>query len=131
MSDSESDAPTGSDVMAELLRHLGLGPRQCRDCGACCVFSSTWPEFEEDPDGDGIPLELVDCETGRMKCDGDRCLALEGVVGREVRCKVYAHRPKVCREFSPWTRTHDCNTVRAYSGLPPLTNNSSTGQEPA
>jgi Fe-S-cluster containining protein len=93
----------------------------CQTCGACCVFSHTWPELgEEDPDGDGIPLELVDCETGRMKCDGDRCLALEGVVGKKVRCTVYAHRPKVCREFSPQNRPHDCNTVRAHSGLPPL-----------
>jgi Fe-S-cluster containining protein len=95
----------------------------CQTCGACCVFSHTWPELgEEDPDSEDIPLELVDCETGRMKCDGDRCLALEGVVGKKVRCTVYAHRPKVCREFSPQNRPHDCNTVRAHSGLPPLPN---------
>lgn len=93
----------------------------CQTCGACCAYSDTWPEFLDDTDGDGIPLKMIDCDAGWMRCNGDRCCALEGVIGTAVRCTVYANRP--CREFSPEHRRDDCDRVRKWSGLPPMTPN--------
>ena len=89
----------------------------CTACGACCAYSNNWPEFSDADDLDGVPESMCDCENGRMKCDGDRCVALVGVIGERVHCSVYPSRPLVCREFIPGSP--DCNTVRAYFGLPP------------
>lgn len=87
----------------------------CMSCGACCAWSDTWPEFgddEEDPPErmDAIPMDMVDCDHGRMKCDGDRCSALVGVIGVAVSCSIYEHRPAVCRQFSPGS--DGCRMVR-------------------
>jgi Fe-S-cluster containining protein len=97
-----------------------VSDNDCRTCGACCSFSETWPELGVDPDGENIPLEMIDCEIGRMRCVGDRCCALEGTIGVAVRCRIYENRPAVCREFGPADRRRDCNTARAWHGLPPL-----------
>jgi Fe-S-cluster containining protein len=89
----------------------------CTTCGGCCAFSYDWPEFTDESDlqMEGIPLELCDVEHGRMKCAGDRCLALTGEVGRQVSCSVYPNRPNVCRAFEPGS--DDCNQVRRYFKL--------------
>jgi len=44
------------------------------------------------------------------------CRALEGVVGQNVTCSVYAHRPSPCREVEPGD--DKCNRARALHGLP-------------
>lgn len=93
----------------------------CQTCGACCAYSFDWPELGEDPDGENIPMEMIDCEHGRMRCDGDRCCALAGDIGVAVRCVIYEDRPTVCRGFEPAERIDDCNKVRAWHGLSPLT----------
>jgi hypothetical protein len=93
---------------------------ECMRCGACCAYSYDWPEFTAEEDGNGIPIKLVDCERGRMRCTGDRCNALKGQIGVSVRCSVYKHRPAVCREFGPQSRSEDCAKVRAWFDLPPL-----------
>ncbi|MBG6083168.1 YkgJ family cysteine cluster protein [Rubrivivax gelatinosus] len=93
-------------------------PSPCVSCGACCAYSYDWPEFEEEDDLDGVPVEMCDCDHGRMKCVGDRCVALEGVIGQAVRCAIYAGRPNVCRRFLPGTDA--CTQVRAYFKLPAL-----------
>jgi Fe-S-cluster containining protein len=90
----------------------------CTSCGACCAYSYDWPEFSDDDDLDGIPEELCDCDVGRMKCNGDRCVALQGQIGQAVRCVVYESRPGVCRSFKPGTS--NCNTVRRFFGLSDL-----------
>ncbi|MEY9533333.1 Fe-S-cluster containining protein [Sinorhizobium fredii] len=36
-----------------------------------------------------------------MRCENDRCTALEGALGKFVACKVYAVRPIVCRTCMP------------------------------
>ncbi|MBK6616280.1 YkgJ family cysteine cluster protein [Ottowia sp.] len=87
----------------------------CTRCGACCAYSDTWPEFGEEDELDGIPEHMCDSDHGRMKCDGDRCVALVGGIGQSVRCAVYEGRPNVCREFLPGTTA--CNQVRRYFGL--------------
>jgi len=92
----------------------------CQTCGACCAWSFDWPEFgddEEDPPArmDAIPDELVDFEHGRMRCEGDRCSALQGEIGKRVSCQIYEHRPAVCRSFRPGT--DGCLMVRRGLGL--------------
>ncbi|HEX6958082.1 MAG TPA: YkgJ family cysteine cluster protein [Ferrovibrio sp.] len=75
----------------------------CQSCGACCAVSRDWPRFslEDDAALARIPAAFVDDERGRMRCDGDRCSALNGRVGEATSCAVYAMRPDVCRACSP------------------------------
>jgi len=87
----------------------------CRDCGACCAYSESWPAFIGDGDGADIPDELVDFEHGRMLCHGSRCAALVGRLGIKTHCSVYTSRPLVCREFE--TGSEDCFSVRRQLGL--------------
>jgi Fe-S-cluster containining protein len=53
-----------------------------------------------------------------------RCVALEGEIGKSVRCRVYANRPSTCREFAvSWEegKHHElCDRARMAHGLPPL-----------
>ena len=88
----------------------------CISCGACCAYSASWPAFIGDGDGAGIPDDLIDFENSSMQCNGDRCSALEGEIGRSAGCSVYAHRPLVCREFQ--AGSDDCIMVRRSFGLP-------------
>jgi Fe-S-cluster containining protein len=91
----------------------------CQTCGACCSYSHDWPEFTEADDDatlDKIPDEFVDATLGKMRCEGDRCSALAGVVGQHVACRVYEHRPAVCRYFPPGHP--GCLKARASFGLP-------------
>jgi Fe-S-cluster containining protein len=53
-----------------------------------------------------------------MRCDGDRCTALDGEIGKGVRCKVYNVRPIVCRDCLPGDDA--CLMARAKASLPPL-----------
>jgi Fe-S-cluster containining protein len=73
----------------------------CQLCGACCSTSREWPRFslESDEEIERIPEPLR--EAGGMRCEGERCLALSGVVGEATRCTVYALRPLVCRDCEP------------------------------
>ncbi|WP_353850731.1 YkgJ family cysteine cluster protein [Burkholderia multivorans] len=87
----------------------------CQSCGGCCAYSHTWLEFREEDTCDGIPEEMCDCETGRMKCDGDRCVALAGKIGQRVSCSTYEHRPSVCREFMPGSG--GCRQVQTFFKL--------------
>jgi uncharacterized protein len=53
-----------------------------------------------------------------------RCQALDGTLGKQVSCTIYARRPSPCREFA-WHgeggRRHErCNAARARIGLAPL-----------
>src|SRR5690606_2173226 len=83
----------------------------CRECGACCSYSYDWPQLEWDgSDSENIPEAMVVEETQCLKCTGNRCGALVGVVGEKVSCSIYQDRPRVCREFLPGT--DDCARVR-------------------
>jgi Fe-S-cluster containining protein len=89
----------------------------CRACGACCSYSPEWPRFslESDADIERIPRELVDDGAGRMRCNGDRCTALVGEVGKSTSCAIYAVRPDVCRTCLPGD--DECLTARRRFGL--------------
>jgi hypothetical protein len=86
----------------------------CTTCGACCAWSDTWPEFtnESDEHMDGIPMDPCNCDTGRMRCDGNRRSALRGEIGQKVACSIYEHRPIVCRQFAP--ETEGCLMARNH-----------------
>jgi len=88
----------------------------CLACGACCAYSESWPAFIGDGDANGIPQEFIDADEGRMRCHDKRCSALVGEIGKRAHCRVYAHRPLVCREFQPGS--DDCVMVRRSFALP-------------
>ena len=92
----------------------------CQSCGACCATSVNWPRFstEEDAALDLIPAELVNDRGSGMRCDGDRCVALEGKVGEATSCTIHAIRPDVCRTCMPGDA--ECTMARRKWGLPAL-----------
>lgn len=95
----------------------------CMTCGACCAayrVSFYWAEIDER----NIPSHLVEqltsvkaCMVG-TNCSKPRCAALEGEVGKEVRCTAYEHRPSPCHEVE--VGDEKCNHARQKCGLPPL-----------
>lgn len=92
----------------------------CQACGACCSYSSNWPRFtiEDDAELDLIPAKFVNERQSGMRCDGDRCSALNGKVGESVACGIYAIRPDVCRTCMPGDP--ECAMARRRHGLPVL-----------
>ncbi len=48
-----------------------------------------------------IPPALVAASGNGMRCTGDRCMALDGVVGTATSCRIYALRPDVCKACLP------------------------------
>lgn len=47
-----------------------------------------------------------------------RCIALDGTIGAQVSCSIYAQRSSTCREFE--AGTEDCAKARKLHGLPEL-----------
>jgi Fe-S-cluster containining protein len=90
----------------------------CQSCGACCSYSSEWPRFstEEDAQLDLIPEKFVAADLSGMRCDGVRCSALTGELGKHVACGVYEVRPEVCRSCMPGDP--ECLMARAEHGMP-------------
>ncbi|WP_189524519.1 MULTISPECIES: YkgJ family cysteine cluster protein [unclassified Mesorhizobium] len=75
----------------------------CQSCGACCSYSAEWPRFstEDDAQLDRIPEKHVAADLSGMRCDGVRCSALSGEVGKSTACTIYELRPDVCRACMP------------------------------
>ena len=76
------------------------GPFDCQSCGACCVEAG---RVEVRPDEE-IPRRLLDQRPGHetrimARHMGGRCKALQGVIGCQVGCGIYANRPSVCQRF--------------------------------
>jgi Fe-S-cluster containining protein len=92
----------------------------CTTCGACCSYSAEWPRFstEDDEALARIPEALVAENLSGMRCDGERCMALDGKIGEAVRCTIYADRPQVCRDCQPGDE--ECQMARARHGFPPI-----------
>ena len=92
----------------------------CQACGACCSYSANWPRFsiEDDAALALIPEHLVNARQSGMRCDGNRCCALEGKVGVATSCTIHAVRPEVCRTCMPGDV--ECAMARKRYGLPAL-----------
>ena len=92
----------------------------CQACGACCAYSANWPRFstEDDEALERIPAELVNARGSGMRCEGDRCAALNGRIGEATACSIYAVRPEVCRTCMPGDA--ECAKARRRFGLPDL-----------
>lgn len=98
----------------------------CVSCGACCAsYRVSFYWSEADPSAGGaVPPELTEPATPFLVCMagtkhlGGRCVALNGEIGREVSCAIYASRPSPCRAFGE--ETERCDEARARHGLPPL-----------
>ncbi|MDO9416396.1 YkgJ family cysteine cluster protein [Pararhizobium sp.] len=75
----------------------------CQTCGACCNYSSEWPRFslETDEELALIPLEYVAADESGMRCEDNRCSALDGKIGTFTACKIHPVRPQVCRTCMP------------------------------
>lgn len=89
----------------------------CQACGACCSYSSEWPRFttESEEDLDLLPAQFVSADQSGMRCDGERCSALSGTIGKHVSCVIYGLRPDVCRTCLPGDDA--CSTARKAFGL--------------
>ena len=92
----------------------------CQTCGACCSYSSNWPRFSIEPDEalDLIPEKFVNDRLNGMRCDGNRCSALAGEIGKFTACTIYDVRPDVCRSCMPGDP--ECAMARRKFGLPVL-----------
>ncbi len=107
----------------------------CLSCGACCAsFRVSFYWGEADPAQEaGPPLELTDplppfhrCMKGTNQSQ-PRCIALQGQVGKQATCAIYARRPSPCHEFGIqsedgvlWLGAENlarCNHARAICGL--------------
>jgi Fe-S-cluster containining protein len=104
----------------------------CLRCGACCAHfrvSFYWSEADSAAGG-CTPAELsVQLTPFLIAMRGTersppRCAALEGGIGKRVRCAIHPLRPSPCRDFRPsWVdgpRSERCDRARAAHGLPPL-----------
>ena len=103
----------------------------CLDCGACCGYfrvSFFWGECQSS--GGVVPDDLVvQITPSRVAMIGTdakpcRCISLDGEIGKQVGCSIYANRSTPCREFeASWVdgvHNPSCNAARAAYGLPPL-----------
>ena len=98
----------------------------CVTCGACCAHfrvSFYWAEADDAPGGT-VPTALTEDITSLLRCmkgtnqREPRCAALEGEIGREVRCGIYERRPGPCHELEAGSDA--CNRARRRHGLAPL-----------
>ncbi|MEQ1505912.1 MAG: YkgJ family cysteine cluster protein [Myxococcota bacterium] len=106
------------------------GALDCRACGACCcnppaneAAGYRWYVEIDDPrsallhkadlarwvvrDDDGVPHVRLD--------PSGRCAALIGRLGRQVTCRIYAHRPAGCRKVT--AGDSECLAARAARGI--------------
>jgi Fe-S-cluster containining protein len=81
----------------------------CQRCGACCAsfrVSFYWAEAD-DASGGTVPVALTRPLTPHTRCmQGTealpvRCVALQGEVGRDVRCGIYSQRSSTCKAVQP------------------------------
>jgi Fe-S-cluster containining protein len=95
----------------------------CRQCGACCAFFRVSFYWAEAPQR-GLPDSRIRQINAHLACMAGtervapRCCALQGQIGRQVSCLVYAARPSPCREVLPGDAK--CTQARARRGLGPL-----------
>ena len=105
----------------------------CLSCGACCAsFRVAFHWAETEPGLGGVtPAALTEpLDPHRVVMRGTyapplRCGSLQGEIGRDASCGIYACRPSPCRELAPaWedgAPSPQCDRARILHGLAPLT----------
>ncbi len=85
------------------------------------------PHAPEGPDA-ALTVRVRPFEVAMRGTEGGRalrCVALVGLVGKEVACAIYANRPSPCRAvtaaYENGEPSPQCDRARAMHGLPPLT----------
>jgi Fe-S-cluster containining protein len=124
-------------TVAEIVKESDLTKRPlplnaCEKCGACCAFFPVnFPDIEKDDLVNGALLNEMSLPAGYLlrvmrgtECKSPRCAALEGEVGKRVRCIIYAGRPSTCRNFNrSWEKNIGntlCDRARAVYGMQPF-----------
>lgn len=104
----------------------------CSSCGLCCAHFRVSFYCGEVEGGTGgfVPKDkviMINPVMAAMKGTNDvnkRCVALEGELGKDVKCSIYHNRPSSCREFPVYEQdgsvNKDCQRLRAKYGLPPI-----------
>ena len=104
----------------------------CLTCGACCAFyrvSFYWSEANDTTEG-AVPVDMT-CRVSPLRrvmkgTTGPKphCIALQGEIGHDVYCSIYANRPSTSREFTVSERNNLrdnlCDRARRAWALPPL-----------
>ncbi len=98
----------------------------CVKCGACCAnyrVSFYWSEVDAHPSGTvpvalTVPVSLYHAAMRGTEGARPRCAALEGDIGKSVRCGIYDVRPSPCRGFVAGDER--CDEARIAHGLVPL-----------
>jgi len=82
-----------------------------------------WAETDAHPLG-RVPQALTQAVSPHHVCmqgtanSPVHCIALDGEVGKQVSCRIYAARSSTCREFSAGSEA--CNRARAMHNLPAI-----------
>lgn len=114
----------------------GLNP--CLTCGACCAtyrVSFYWSETVPALHG-YVPIELTTKVNPFFRCMKGtqykpvRCIALDGVIGKSVKCTIYNQRSSTCKTFGvywkngqPFAKLEEqirCNKARRMHRLQPF-----------
>lgn len=99
-----------------------IEPHPCQQCGACCAaFRVSFHWIEADPALPEAMVEPISRWHAAMRGTNQaapHCIALQGEVGTQVSCSVYAARPSACREVQPGDE--QCGKARERYGLGPL-----------
>ena len=121
-----------NSVPCPILPKSNVPEQACLTCGACCAAFRVdfHPEDLASPGKSGVPEHLTIRLTPtlvRMYGTDEappRCVALEGEIGKSVRCSIYRERPGPCRDFAPYAPLgmgdDACDRARRRYGLPPL-----------
>lgn len=107
-------------------------PFDCRSCGACCCNTARnrklgTQDYVEVAKTDALyrenrPLLALlgrrnEAGVFHLKLVGEeeRCVALEGAIGDDVKCTIYRLRPSGCRRVEPGDE--ECLVARRLHGL--------------
>lgn len=109
-----------------------MSSHPCQKCGACCAlyrvsfhWSETLSESHNVPPDSTVSVSPHHLAMKGTNAAKPYCQALEGIIGESVSCRIYAHRPSCCREFSAsfenGIENKTCAEARLAKGLTPLT----------
>ncbi len=96
----------------------------CQTCGACCAalpcvgVRPNEQVAEADYWDVTIENKIIVDRFVRRNSENFACIALEGVIGENVSCRVYENRPKMCHLFE--AGSDKCRALRRVYGFEPF-----------